>query len=364
MSTPRQIEANRRNARRSTGPRTPAGISRSRLNALRHGAFAELAVVPQLGETAEAWASFRDAVVHDLGPVGPVEQALAGRAAHLLWRLQRVAAIDAAAGTIAADLPPDPAAVTGAGVLDPAAPLPPDAPDEFRLARLRALLRRTRRGLENIAAAAELLRPGGLVPDEAVDRGVAAELFAAVGLAAGWGWGESRPRVAELRAGLGLPSAGYGPGEWTAGQARAAVALVAKGLGVTNAGFTGAVVAALAELRDECEQLLAEREAEEAAVAGRMSARRLRALAARALPSAGVLDKVIRQEGHLGRQLDLTLRQLERLQAARNPASPVVAAVLTGLGAGADVVEKNGFVPRSRLADRPAQAVVIPDTNV
>jgi CheY-like chemotaxis protein len=64
------------------------------------------------------------------------------------------------------------------------------------------------------------------------------------------------------------------------------------------------------------------------------AARRLRVLAARALPAAGVLDRVIRQEGHLGRQLDLTLRQLERLQAARKPASPVVAAVLTGLGAG------------------------------
>jgi hypothetical protein len=107
---------------------------------------------------------------------------------------------------------------------------------------------------------------------------------------------------------------------------------------------------------DECEQLLCEREAEEAEVAGRMSARRQRALAARALPAASVLDKVVRQEGHLGRQLDLTLRQLERLQAARKPASPVVSAVLTGLGAGADVAGENGFVPHSVLPNRPAVA--------
>jgi hypothetical protein len=165
-----------------------------------------------------------------------------------------------------------------------------------------------------------------------------------------------------LRAGLGLPAAEYGPGEWTAEQARAAVVLVAKGLGKTDAVFTGAVVAALVELQVECELLMRQRAEEEAEVAGRMSARRQRALAARALPSAGVLDKVVRQEGHLGRQLDLTLRLLERLQAARKPASPVVAAVRTGLGAGADGAGENGFVPRFGHADRPGQAVVIPDT--
>jgi hypothetical protein len=159
-----------------------------------------------------------------------------------------------------------------------------------------------------------------------------------------------------LRAALGLPAAEYGPGEWSAGQARAAVAIVATGLGMTDAVFTGTVLGALAELQVECEPLLREREAEEAEVADRMAARRLRALAARALPSAAVLDKVVRQEGHLGRQLDLTLRQLERLQASRKPSSPVVAEVLTGLVSGADVAGKHGFVPRSRLADRPAGA--------
>jgi hypothetical protein len=356
MVSSRQIAANRANALRSTGPRSPAGKDRSKLNALRHGAFAELAVVPQLGETAGAWAAFRDAVVADLGPAGPVEAALAGRAAHLLWRLQRVAAIDAATALIATALPPDPATVTGEGVLDPAALLPPDAPDEFRLARVRALLRNTRGGLGNLAAAAELLRPGGSAPDGVINRRVAAELFAAVGVAAGWGWGESRPRVAGLRAALALPAVEYGLGEWTAGAARAAVARVATELGMTNAVFVEAVVAALAELQVECEKLLRDREDEEAAVAGRMAARRLRALAARALPSACVLDKVIRQEGHLGRQLDLTLRQLERLQAARTPASPVVAAVLTGFGAGADVAGENGFVSQFALPNRPAVA--------
>jgi hypothetical protein len=37
MTSPRKIEANRRNALRSTGPRTDAGKTRSRRNAFKHG---------------------------------------------------------------------------------------------------------------------------------------------------------------------------------------------------------------------------------------------------------------------------------------------------------------------------------------
>ena len=37
MTSPRQLEANRANARASTGPKTQAGRARAALNALRHG---------------------------------------------------------------------------------------------------------------------------------------------------------------------------------------------------------------------------------------------------------------------------------------------------------------------------------------
>ena len=122
-----------------------------------------------------------------------------------------------------------------------------------------------------------------------------------------------------MRAALGLPAVSYGLGEWTAAQARAAVGLAVRGLGVVDAVFVAAVLDGLAVTREEDEKLLRERLAEEAGLAERMAGRRLRATAARTLPSAGVLDRVVRQEGHLGRQLELTLRQLERLRAVRKP---------------------------------------------
>jgi hypothetical protein len=46
MASDRQTAANRENARRSTGPRTPLGKARASLNAVRHGLSARNAVLP------------------------------------------------------------------------------------------------------------------------------------------------------------------------------------------------------------------------------------------------------------------------------------------------------------------------------
>jgi len=63
MTSLRQIEANRRNARLSTGPATDEGKRRSRRNALRHGLTAET-VIDAL-EDAQDYVAFQMAVTAD-----------------------------------------------------------------------------------------------------------------------------------------------------------------------------------------------------------------------------------------------------------------------------------------------------------
>jgi hypothetical protein len=92
MSSFRQIEANRRNARLSTGPITEEGKKRSRQNALRHGLTAET-VIGAL-EDAEDYAAFEMAVTADYDAQSAVERELVLRLASLLWRLRRATAIE------------------------------------------------------------------------------------------------------------------------------------------------------------------------------------------------------------------------------------------------------------------------------
>ena len=56
MTSLKQIEANRRNAEDSTGPRSKAGKQRSSRNAIRHGLTAETVIEPL--EDAEDYAGF------------------------------------------------------------------------------------------------------------------------------------------------------------------------------------------------------------------------------------------------------------------------------------------------------------------
>src|SRR3954468_10312300 len=87
-----QIEANRRNARLSTGPVTDEGKRRSRQNALRHGLTAET-VIDAL-EDAEDYAAFEMAVTADYDAQSAGERELVLRLASVLWRLRRATTIE------------------------------------------------------------------------------------------------------------------------------------------------------------------------------------------------------------------------------------------------------------------------------
>jgi hypothetical protein len=93
MITERQLEANRGNALKSTGPKTENGIEAVKLNALRHGLRSVQTVVP--GEDPDAWEAHRTAIIEDLKPIGALECALAEQIAAKLWRLGRVVRFEA-----------------------------------------------------------------------------------------------------------------------------------------------------------------------------------------------------------------------------------------------------------------------------
>ena len=94
MSSLKQIEANRRNALKSTGPTTPEGKDRSRCNAVRHGLTAETVIAAL--EDAEDYQAFEAAVIADYDAESAVERELVLRLASVLWRLRRATGIETA----------------------------------------------------------------------------------------------------------------------------------------------------------------------------------------------------------------------------------------------------------------------------
>jgi hypothetical protein len=92
MTSARQIEANRINALKSTGPKTEAGKKFSRCNAVRHGLTAETVV--DVLEDAEDYKSFEAAVTADYDAQSAIERELVLRLASLLWRLRRATTME------------------------------------------------------------------------------------------------------------------------------------------------------------------------------------------------------------------------------------------------------------------------------
>ena len=92
MTSLRQIEANRRNARLSTGPSSEEGKKKSRQNAVRHGLTAET-IINAL-EDADDYAAFELAITADFEAQTAVQRELVLRLASVLWRLRRATAIE------------------------------------------------------------------------------------------------------------------------------------------------------------------------------------------------------------------------------------------------------------------------------
>ena len=93
MTSEKQAQANRRNASKSTGPKTPEGKAAVRHNALRHGLLSRDILLP--GEDEDALRELGEHLWDELQPVGALESVLVNRVISSTWRLQRLGRVEA-----------------------------------------------------------------------------------------------------------------------------------------------------------------------------------------------------------------------------------------------------------------------------
>jgi hypothetical protein len=92
MVSERRIEANRKNAQCSTGPRSSEGRARSSMNALRHGITGQVSITTV--EDRAAHDKFFQELIDRLHPEDALELQFASLIAEDFWRLQRIRAVE------------------------------------------------------------------------------------------------------------------------------------------------------------------------------------------------------------------------------------------------------------------------------
>jgi hypothetical protein len=100
-TSPKQIAANKRNAIKSTGPRTAKGRAVSKMNALKHGILSQQVLVRgrNVQESARDLKALHLRFWDELQPEGPIEEMLLDQIVTAHWRLRR--ALTAESGEIA-----------------------------------------------------------------------------------------------------------------------------------------------------------------------------------------------------------------------------------------------------------------------
>jgi hypothetical protein len=93
MATIHQIDANRRNALKSTGPKTPEGKATVRMNSLRHGLRARTVVLP--GENREEFNQLCDDLEREWTPQSRTAQFYLEQMAVSQWKLTRMEVAEA-----------------------------------------------------------------------------------------------------------------------------------------------------------------------------------------------------------------------------------------------------------------------------
>ena len=289
---------------RSSGPKTSAGKAVSRLNATSHGIFSGLRVLPNVERQLD-WDIHVKSTLNDLKPLGYLERNLAERVALLLWRLGRVARHERETAALRQETVVED--VTEArrcrhwlssskGLLKEAACNPADAVVAVKWAK---------EALTLIESFLHLSDETELTSDDATLLISFMESAAEVDVHS-----EDFPSFPGVPDDLALED--FKP--WTAGLVRSAWKVIAD-----HAGQSLDVLYAKAVNDARTDFILADHERKRA----------LRELdhcrRGRLLPTSDDLDKISRYEGHLERSLYRTLRELQRLQAARSGTMPPIA---------------------------------------
>jgi hypothetical protein len=331
---------------------------------VRHGLRSELPVIP--GESADEWERHRAGVVRSLAPAGGLETVLAERVALSLWRLRRVVVYETAVTAVWVDEADE--AVHQAAAQAFVMP-GQEEPDAVRLQKVRQALETKRRTVEAWEASLTLLRKLADLPDDApLDpddvyralQDVADELP------------DAEVRYFDLDdekflGEVGLPAderkrPWYWDG-WTAGLVRRAVVVMAQQSQTSPQKILSRALRdreqEQADERAECQRLAREAARLQGKVEQQVERQRVRRL----LPDGPTLDKVMRYEAHLSRQMLQALHTLERLQAARagEPVPPPAAVDVTVSTPSFPVLDDSTVVADRVRSAVPADRGGLPD---
>ncbi len=288
------------------GPQTKAGKAVAKLNSLTHGLRAAAPVLPT--ESPEEWAAHRAGIVDALAPAGALEEALAERVALLLWRLGRVARFEAAVATAAQEDSEDDYVRREEEKGRYTGSWDSHSPDELRAE------------LRSHAALLRLLRRLVAMDDaRAIAGEVAGAILRQCGTVAGDNEKEFDLDVVDYP--LAADFAWDDFPDITVATLRACIAAIADASRTASADLIAGAV-----YHYECEERGVRYRLEQAErTIGRWRE-------ARAVLEGPELEKVMRYEGHLHRQLLQTLHELEAMQARRaGQAAPLARLDVQGL---------------------------------
>jgi hypothetical protein len=325
--SPAKLEANRRNALRSTGPLTPEGKARSSKNALRHGAYSTLPVVPGL-EWSEDWETHRDGIFKSLDPEGALEEALAERVALCFWRLNRVHRYETAITSVGLErieeqlCPRPPAVKMSFPGLEPDGDNLDTLQPEEALGKILKELQEKRDTVEMWEGTHHLLKQLPELPDDAPVSGddvygVFEDLLGALP--------EEKEGVdiedSDFLTGLGIPEDelddAYRWDGLTAGMVRQGLAELAHSGGIAPEKLLAKAIKKRQDIQNHNTDAVQKLEATVKVLRRRVKAKEDRLKRESILPDANTLQKITRYEAHLSRQLLQALHELQRLQAAR-----------------------------------------------